>query len=307
MPRLRLAFMGTPEFAAPSLKALIAAGHDVAQVYTQPARPAGRGQQPRPSPVQARAAAHGLAVSTPPSFKDPAEQARFDKLSLDAAIVVAYGLLLPRAVLASPRLGCLNVHASLLPRWRGAAPIQRAILAGDAVTGITIMQMDEGLDTGPILLSERTPIGPKETAGSLHDRLAVLGARLIVETLEGVAAGVLAAHPQPAEGAIYAAKLRREEERLDWREPAVLLARRVRALAPRPGAWCEIARERVRVLEAEALEGGGDPGRLMDRRFTVGCETGALRLVKLQRAGKAVVAAEEFLRGIRLMPGAMLA
>jgi methionyl-tRNA formyltransferase len=305
--RLRLAFMGTPQFAAPSLEALIAAGHEIAQVYCQPARPAGRGQKPRAAPVQRLAEAHGLALSTPTSLKDPAEQARFAGLALDAGIVVAYGLLLPKPILASPRLGCLNVHASLLPRWRGAAPIQRAILGGDEVTGITIMQMDEGLDTGPILLSERLAIAANETAGSLRDRLAALGARLIVEALDGLAAGAIEPRPQPEEGAIYAAKLARAEERLDWREPAALLARRVRALAPSPGAWCEIAGERVRVLEAEAMEDGGDPGRLLDGRFSVGCGKGALRLLKLQRAGRRVLAGEEFLRGIRLVPGAMIA
>jgi methionyl-tRNA formyltransferase len=307
MPRLRLAFMGTPDFAAASLAALIAAGHDVAAVYSQPPRPAGRGQQPRPSPVQRLAESHDLPVLTPTSLKTADTRQQFAELGLDAAVVVAYGLLLPRAILESPRHGCLNVHASLLPRWRGAAPIQRAILAGDRESGITIMQMDQGLDTGPILLRRAIEVGPRETGAGLHDRLASLGAGLIVEALEGLADGRLRPIPQPAEGATYAAKLAREEERLDWREPATLLDRRVRALAPRPGAWCEIAGERVKVLEAEAVEGRGLPGRLIDDRLTIACGEGALRLLKLQRAGKAPLAAEDFRRGFRLAPGTALA
>jgi methionyl-tRNA formyltransferase len=307
MPLLRLAFMGTPDFAAASLAALIAAGHDIAAVYSQPPRPAGRGQQPRPSPVQRLAESHGLPVLTPTTLKTAETQQEFSTLGLDAAVVVAYGLLLPRAILESPRRGFLNVHASLLPRWRGAAPIQRAILAGDRESGITIMQMDQGLDTGPILLRRAIEIGPKETGAGLHDRLASLGAELIVEALEGLAAGRLRPTPQPAEGASYAAKLTREEERLDWREPAVQLDRRVRALTPRPGAWCEIAGERVKVLEAEVVEGHGPPGHLIDDRLTVACGAGALRLLKLQRAGKAALPAPDFQRGFRLTPGMVLA
>jgi methionyl-tRNA formyltransferase len=307
MPPLRLAFMGTPDFAAASLAALIAARHDIAAVYSQPPRPAGRGQQPRPSPVQKLAESHGLPVLTPTSLKTAEPQQQFAALGLDAAVVVAYGLLLPRAILESPRHGCLNVHASLLPRWRGAAPIQRAILAGDGESGITIMQMDQGLDTGPMLLRRAIEIGPRETGASLHDRLAPLGAALIVEALEGLSAGRLQPIPQPTEGATYAAKLTRQEERLDWREPATLLDRRVRALAPRPGAWCEIAGERVKVLEAEAVEGRGQAGQLIDDRLTIACGEGALRLLKLQRAGKAALAAEDFQRGFRLGPGTALA
>ena len=298
--------MGSPEFAAASLSALIAAGHEVAAVYSQPPRPAGRGQQPRPSPVQRLAEAKGLPVATPTSLTAAAEQARFAALNLDAAVVAAYGLLLPPAMLRSPRLGCLNVHASLLPRWRGAAPIQRAILAGDRETGITIMQMDEGLDTGPVLLAERLAIGPDETGASLHDRLAALGARAIVEALDGLAAGRLRPRPQPADGATYAAKLTRNEGRLDWRQPAAVLARRVRALAPWPGAWLEVAGERVKVLAAEAHAANGEPGRVIDDRLTVACGEGALRLTTLQRAGKAALPAEAFLRGFRLAPGTML-
>ncbi len=308
MTRLRLGFMGTPDFAATSLAALIAAGHEVAAVYCQPPRPAGRGQRPQPSPVQRLAEGHGLPVMTPATLKDRQVQAGFAALALDAAVVAAYGLLLPPPVLESPRLGCLNIHASLLPRWRGAAPIQRAILAGDQETGITIMRMDEGLDTGPILLAERLEIGPRETGGSLHDRLAALGARLIVDALEALAAGRLLPRPQPAEGATYAAKLTREEGRLDWRCPAVALDRRVRALSPAPGAWCEIAGERVKVLEAEPLPGEeAEPGRILDEHFTIACGEGALRLKTLQRAGRAALPADAFLRGFRLDPGRVLA
>jgi methionyl-tRNA formyltransferase len=307
MTRLRLAFMGTPDFATASLAALIAAGHEIALVYSQPPRPAGRGHKPRPSPVQALAERRGLAVATPATLKDPAEQARFAALGLDAAVVVAYGLLLPNAILRAPRIGCYNVHASLLPRWRGAAPIQRAILAGDAETGVTIMQMDEGLDTGPTLLSERIAIAPDETGASLHDRLAALGARLIVEALDQLAAGKLAPAPQPAEGATYAAKLTREDGRLDWRRAADELARRVRALNPWPGAWFEAGGERIKVLAAEPAAGGGPPGHILDDRLTVACGAGALRLLTVQRPGKAALPADAFLRGFAVAPGAVLA
>jgi len=307
LSRLRLAFMGTPDFAAASLAALIAAGHDIAAVYSQPARPTGRGHRPQPSPVQALAAQHGLQVSAPATLKDEAEHRRFASLGLDAAVVVAYGLILPKAFLEAPRLGCLNVHASLLPRWRGASPIQHAILAGDRETGITIMRMDEGLDTGPILLAESLTIGPAETGGSLHDRLASLGARLIAEALDSLAAGKLVPRPQPDEGACYAPKLTREDGRLDWRRPAEELARRVRALNPRPGAWCEAGHERLRVLAAEAIAGNGPPGRLLDNRLTIACGNGALRLVEIQRPGRRAMGAEEFLRGYPLAEGAVLA
>src|SRR6266404_1312973 len=219
MARLRLAFMGTPEFARTGLAALIAAGHDIACVYSQPPRPAGRGQRSRPSPVQALAEERGLPVRTPVNLREAAEQAHFADLGLDAAVVAAYGLILPPAILEAPRRGCLNIHASLLPRWRGAAPIQRAILAGDHETGVTIMQMDEGLDTGPMLLAERVDIEPETTATTLHDQLAAVGARLIVRTLGGLADGTLAARPQPAEGITYAKKLAREEGRIDWSQP----------------------------------------------------------------------------------------
>ena len=299
--------MGTPDFAAASLAALMAAGHEIAAVYSQPARPTGRGHRPQPSPVQALAASRGLQVSTPVTLKDEAEHRRFASLGLDAAVVVAYGLILPKAFLEAPRLGCLNVHASLLPRWRGASPIQHAILAGDRETGITIMRMDEGLDTGPILLAESLAIGPAETGGSLHDRLASLGARLIAEALDSLAAGKLVPRPQSDEGACYAPKLTREDGRLDWRRPAEELARRVRALNPRPGAWCEAGHERLRVLAAEAIAGNGPPGRLLDDRLTIACGNGALRLVQIQRPGRSAMGAEEFLRGYPLAEGTVLA
>jgi methionyl-tRNA formyltransferase len=304
---LRLAFMGTPDFSVPILGALRAAGHDVVCVYSQPPRPAGRGHKQQASPVQRAAEDAGIPVRTP--AKLGAEEAEsFRALGLDAAVVAAYGLILPKAVLAAPRLGCLNVHASLLPRWRGAAPIQRAILAGDSETGVTIMQMDEGLDTGPMLLSERVPIGPETTAGSLHDALAELGARLIVPALEGRAAGRLVPRPQPAEGVTYARKLGRDEGRLDWSRPAGQLARAVRALNPVPGVWFEHAGERIKVLAADAIEDGeaAVPGTILDDALTVACGIGVLRLTRLQRAGRGPMAAADLLRGYALPRGTRL-
>ena len=306
---LRLAFMGSPDFALPSLRALAAAGHDIAAVYAQPPRPAGRGHKERPCPVHALALERAWQARTPTSLKEPAELAAFADLDLDIAVVVAYGLILPPAVLAAPRLGCINVHASLLPHWRGAAPIQRAILAGDGETGVTIMQVDEGLDTGPMLLAEAVPIGAKETGSTLHDTLAALGARLIVTALEGLAAGTLSARPQPAEGATYAAKLQRGEGRLDWRRPAADLERAVRAFTPWPGAEFEVNGSRIKVLGAEVVPGDPPtaPGTVLDNSLTVACGTGALRLLKVQRAGRAAMDAEAFLRGFDLAPGIRLA
>ena len=306
--RLRLAFFGTPAFAVPSLDALRAARHDIAGVYTRPPLPAGRGGRLTPSPVHAAAEAAGIAVRTPRTLKDQVAQAEFAALGLDAAVVVAYGLILPPPVLDAPRLGCLNIHASLLPRWRGAAPIQRAILAGDARTGITIMRMDESLDTGPMLLAEAVPIRAAETAGTLHDTLSALGARLIVSALEGLATGSLAARPQPGDGATYAAKLTREEERLDWARPAAELARRVRAFAPVPGAWFAYDGTRIKVRAAEAVAAGHEvvPGTLLDDALTVACGDGALRLLTVQREGRAPLAAADFLRGTKLPAGTQL-
>ena len=308
MTRLRLAFMGTPDFAVPFLRAL-AAGHQIAAVYSQPPRPAGRGQHAKPSPVHALADAHGWPVRTPSRLKDPEEHKAFAALNLDAAVVVAYGLLLPAPILAAPRLGCLNVHASLLPRWRGAAPIQRALLAGDTETGITIMRMDEGLDTGPILAQRAIPIGAAETAASLHDRLAALGAEMIVAAVDGLAAGTLWARPQPAAGATYAAKLSRAEARLDWRRPAVDLERQVRAFAPWPGATFRANGETIKVLSAEIIaeSGGTAPGTVLDDRLTIACGGGALRPTRLQRGGRAACDAAAFLRGFAIPADTRLA
>jgi methionyl-tRNA formyltransferase len=297
--------MGTPEFAVPSLEALVAAGHELAAVYCQPPRPAGRGHRPQPSPVQARAERLGLEVRTPVRL-DAAAAAEFAALSLDAAVVAAYGLILPKPVLAGPRLGCVNVHASLLPRWRGAAPIHRALLAGDAETGITIMQMDEGLDTGPILCRAAVPIGRATTASELHDRLAALGARLVVEALDSLAEGRLEPQPQPAEGATYAKKLKREEGELDWRRPAAELERAVRALNPWPGVWFTLGGERIKVLAAELASGEGPPGTVLDGRLAIACGEGALRPLALQRAGREPQAVEAFLRGFAIPAGTVL-
>ncbi|PIW26784.1 MAG: methionyl-tRNA formyltransferase [Rhodospirillales bacterium CG15_BIG_FIL_POST_REV_8_21_14_020_66_15] len=305
---LDLVFMGSPEFSIPALRALLDAGHRVTCVYAQPPRPAHRGQKETPCPVHAFALEKGIPVRTPKSLKDPAEQTAFAALGADAAVVVAYGLILPKAVLDAPRLGCLNIHASLLPRWRGAAPIQRAIQAGDAETGVTIMQMDAGLDTGPMLLTGKAPITPATTAGALHDDLSALGARLIVEALAGLQAGMLTATPQPTEGATYAAKLERGEGRLDWTKTAAELERTVRAFDPWPGTWFEWGGERIKVLAAQAIAAPGrePPGTVLDDRATVQCGTGALRLTRLQRPGKGAMDAEALLRGFSLPPGTRL-
>ena len=309
MTALRLVFMGTPEFALPCLRALNEAGHEIAAVYCQPPRPAGRGHRPRPAPVQAEAERRGLPLRTPVRLREPAVQAGFAALEPDAAVVVAYGLILPRPILEAPRLGCLNLHASLLPRWRGAAPIQRAILAGDEETGVTIMQLDEGLDTGPILLQERVPITKDTDAGELHDRLAGLGAKLIVEALAALEEGRLEPRPQPQRGATYARKLAREEARIDWSRPAIEIARLVRALAPRPGAATELPDGgQLKVLAAEPAPGrsGAEPGTVLDGALTVACGLGGLKATRVQRRGKAPMDAEAFLRGYRLEPGAVL-
>jgi methionyl-tRNA formyltransferase len=301
---MRLIFMGTPGFSVPALDALAAAGHDIAAVYSQPPRPAGRGKAPRPSLIARRAEALGLEVRTPTRLRDAAEQAAFAALDADVAVVVAYGLILPQAVLDAPRLGCLNIHASLLPRWRGAAPIQRVILAGDAATGVSIMEMEAGLDTGPVLLDEVVPISPDDTAGTLHDRLAPLGARLIVEAL--ARREDLAPRPQPETGATYAAKIDKAEARIDWARPAVEIDRLVRAMAPAPGAWCEMAGERVKVLAVRLAEGAGPPGAVLDDGLTVACGAGALRLGVLQRAGGRPLDAGDFLRGFPVARGSVL-
>lgn len=294
---MRLAFFGTPDFAVAALAALRAAGHDVVRVYTRAPRPAGRGQKLRQSPVHDLADAAGIPVATPKSLRDPQVQADFAALDLDAAVVVAYGLILPPEILTAPRHGCLNIHASLLPRWRGAAPIQRAILGGDAETGVTIMAMDEGLDTGPMLLVETLPITAATTAGMLHDDLAALGARLICQALENLAGGDLKPTPQPADGATYADKITAADAHLDWRNPANHLDRQVRAFAPWPGTWFDHQGKRIKVRAATPVPGQGAPGQVVAPPLTVACGDGALRLETLQREGKAPMAAEAFVRG----------
>jgi methionyl-tRNA formyltransferase len=301
---MRLIFMGTPDFAVPALDALVAAGHEVAAVYTQPPRPAGRGQAERPSPVQLRAEALGLPVRCPRTLKAPEAQADFAALEADAAVVVAYGLILPKPVLEAPRLGCLNIHASLLPRWRGAAPIHRAVMAGDAETGVCIMRMEEGLDTGPVYLRAAVPIGPQDTTGALHDRLAALGARLVVEALARLPG--LSPEPQPEAGATYAAKIDKAEARVDWTRPAPEVDRLIRGLSPFPGAWTTIAGERVKLLASCRAEGQGAPGEVLDGALTVACGTGAVRLLRLQRAGRGAQEAAEFLRGFDVPAGTRL-
>jgi len=297
--------MGTPGFSLPALEALLDAGHDVCCVYTQPPRPAGRGKKEKPSPVQVFAEQRGIEVRAPQSLKPAEQAAAFRALELDAAVVVAYGLILPQALLDVPRLGCLNIHGSLLPRWRGAAPLQRAIMAGDQVTGVTIMEMEAGLDTGPMLLTEDVPIGPHTTAGDLHDQLAQLGARLIVAALEGLENGSLTPQPQPGEGVTYADKITKDDTHIDWSRPATEIDCRVRGLSPSPGAWFEIDGTRIRVLRAEPVEDmSGTPGVVLDDRLTIACGQGALRLLDVQRAGKSVTTADALLRGFPVPAGA---
>ncbi|MBS0124826.1 methionyl-tRNA formyltransferase [Thetidibacter halocola] len=301
---MRVVFMGSPDFSVPVLEALVAAGHEVACVYCQPPRPAGRGKQDRPTPVHTRAEALGLPVRHPASLKGPEAQADFAALGADVAVVVAYGLILPQAVLDAPRFGCLNIHASLLPRWRGAAPIHRAILAGDAETGICIMQMEAGLDTGPVLLSEATPIGAEETTGALHDRLSAMGARLIVEALARLPD--LAPQVQPEHGVTYAAKIDKAEAAVDWTRPAVELDRQIRGLSPFPGAWTLHEGERIKLLGSRLTDGQGGPGTALDDAFAIACGVGAVQVTKAQRAGKGAQEAEVFLRGHPILKGARL-
>jgi methionyl-tRNA formyltransferase len=311
---MKLAFLGTSEFAVPALGALVDAGHDVIAVYTRSPKPAGRGQQERRTPVHELALRLGLPVRTPRSLKSEEEAQAFEALDLDAAVVVSYGHILPRRFLEAPVLGCINIHGSLLPRWRGAAPIHRAILAGDAETGVTTMRMDEGLDTGAMLLAERTPISAADTAETVHDRLAELGARLIVSTLDGLLAKTLEAVPQSDAGITYAHKLGKEEGALDWRRPAAELERKVRAFHPWPGTWFDIATEngseRIKVLAAGLTLVGGAPGTVSVGRDgfpIVACGIGGLKLLKLQRAGKSAQSADAFLRGFALAAGTVLA
>ena len=301
---MRIAFMGTPDFAVPTLDALIAAGHEIAAVYSQPPRPAGRGKALSPSPVQKRAEAAGIEVRTPVSFKGAEEQAAFAALDADVAVVAAYGLILPEPILAAPRFGCLNVHASLLPRWRGAAPIQRAILAGDARTGITIMQMERGLDTGPMLAAWPTDIGRK-TAGELSAELAGIGAWLMVRVLETIYEG--GRIPQNEARASYAPKIEKHEARLDFSRPAEMVERQVRAFNPAPGAYFEYENERIKVLAAEVSELSGAPGTILDHGLAIACGEGAIVPSLVRRAGRGAMATAELLRGFVIPVGAALA
>jgi methionyl-tRNA formyltransferase len=307
---LRVIFMGTPDFATALLKEICARGHEVVAVYTQPPRPAGRGMSEKKSSVHRFAESRGLPVRTPKSLRQPEEQEAFRALGADVAVVAAYGLLLPQPVLDAPRYGCLNLHGSLLPRWRGAAPIQRAIMAGDRESGVEVMKMDAGLDTGPVALSARTPIGPDMTAGELHDKLAELGAPLMADALDLLAKGELRFTPQSEEGACYAAKIDKAEARIDWRRPARALHDHVRGLAPFPGAYFEgdfgHGVERVKVLRTKVEAGAGAPGTVLDDPGLIACGEGALRLLRVQRAGKSEMGIEEFLRGRKLAKGAVL-
>ena len=304
--KLKVAFAGTPEFAAVALRALVAAQFDVGLVLTQPDRPAGRGMKRVASPVKQVALEAGIVVAQPERLSTPEQRAALADYAPDVLIVAAYGIILPRAALDLPRLGCVNIHASLLPRWRGAAPIHRAIEAGDRETGITIMQMDEGLDTGPMLLARALPIAPDDTTATLHDRLAALGAELVIEALEGVAAGTIVAQPQPEAGVTYAHKLTRAEAALDWREPAEIIARQVRAFNPFPAAQTQFNDVTFKVWHAVAEDGAGEPGRVLaaDREgIVVGCGTGVVRILELQKPGGRRMAVDAFLAGVPLAPG----
>jgi methionyl-tRNA formyltransferase len=304
---MRIAFLGTPDFAVPALAELVAAGHEIGAVYAQPPAPRGRGQAVKPSPVEAFARSLGLPVRTPPSMRAPDAIAEFQALALDAAVVVAYGQILPAAVLDAPRLGSFNLHASLLPRWRGAAPIQRALMAGDTVTGVQVMRMTEGLDEGPILLSETVRIGPLDTAGALHDRLSAVGAHLLPRALAALERGGATETAQASEGLTYARKIRPEEARIDWGRSAAEVDRLIRGLSPFPGAWFEAPSDkgpvRVKALLSRLEDADGAPGELLDEDLLVGCAVGAVRLLTVQREGRSAQEAEAFLRGFPLLRG----
>jgi methionyl-tRNA formyltransferase len=298
---LRIIFMGSPEFAVPSLDALLEAGHEIVAVYSQPPRPAGRGKGERRTAVHERAEALGIEVRTPRTLRNEEEQARFRELNADLAVVAAYGLILPKPVLDAPHLGCINVHASLLPRWRGAAPIQRAILAGDETSGVTLMQMDEGLDTGSMLMRHTLDIRGKN-AGQVTEEMANLGARLLVQWLGDPGPP----EPQPIAGATYASKIDKAETRIDWSRSAAEIERQVRAFAPAPGAWFEANGERIKFLEAELIDRSAKPGEVLDDELTIACQTGAIRPLKMQRAGRAPMSPEELLRGFQVPEGTIL-
>lgn len=303
---LRLAFMGTPDFAVPTLAELIAQGHDIAAVYSQPPRPKGRGMALEPGPVHKFAQGAGLTVRTPLSLKGEAQQAEFAALNIDAAIVVAYGLLLPKPILDAPALGCFNLHGSLLPRWRGAAPIQRAVMAGDAETGVMVMQMEEGLDTGPILMAERVPVGRK-TSGELATELSRLGADLMARALGALERGAIMPVTQSADGVTYAKKILKDEARIDWTKSAAEIDCLVRGISPFPGAWTEVNGERLKILYAEPTNGSGAPGTTLDDALTIACGSGALRLRKVQRAGGKAMDADDLLKGFAVPAGTQLA
>ena len=306
-PSLRLIYMGTADFAVPALRALAQSRHEVVAVYTQPARPAGRGMQARPSPIQRAADERGLPVRTPLSLKEITEREALTVLRPDLAVVAAYGLILPQAILDIPRLGCINLHGSALPRWRGAAPIQRAILAGDRETGVTVIQMEAGLDTGPMLAMERVPITGETTAQTLHDRLAALAAEMIVPMVDRLAAGGVTATPQPAEGATYAKKIEKDEGRIDWQEPAEAIERQLRALNPWPGCFTMLQGQRLRVLKGEArreASSGSAAGTVLDDELCIACGEGVLCITELQKAGGKPMAAGTFLRGHPVPAGA---
>ncbi len=308
---LRVVFMGAPDFSVPTLMEIVGQGHEVVAVYSQPPRPAGRGMEERKTPVHEAAEQLGLPVFTPTSLKSEEEQEKFRALDADVAVVVAYGLLLPKAIIEAPREGCLNLHGSLLPRWRGAAPIQRAIMAGDWETGVQVMRMDEGLDTGDICMSETIAITAEMTAEDLHDRMMVLGADLMVRALAALSRGLLQSRSQPEEGVTYARKIDKAESRIDFSRSADEIHNTIRGLSPFPGAWCEMTirgkAQRVKLLRSELADGKGTPGELLDDAMTVACGAGAVRLVMLQRAGKGAMKADEFLRGADLKIGDVIA
>jgi methionyl-tRNA formyltransferase len=305
---LRIVFMGTPDFAVPTLAEIVGQGHDVMAVYTRAPAAAGRGMELKPSPVHKMADRFGLPVFTPKTLRDEDAAEIFRSHQADVAVVVAYGMILPKTILEAPELGCLNLHASLLPRWRGAAPIQRAVMAGDKETGVAVMKMEEGLDTGPVAMAERVAIAPDMNAGELHDRLMVLGADLMVRALAALSRGALSFSPQPEEGVTYAHKIKNEDARIDWAKPAQAVHDHIRGLSPFPGAFFTAdfgkGEERVKVLRASMGKGSGAPGTLLDHDGTVSTGDGAVRLIQVQRAGKGPVAFDEFLRGVRIDPGA---
>jgi methionyl-tRNA formyltransferase len=303
---LRLIFMGTPDFAVPTLIEVAARGHDIVAAYTRAPKPAGRGMDLQETPVAREARRLGIPVLTPATLRTAEAQKEFQNFGADAAVVVAYGLILPKPILEGVPLGCFNLHASLLPRWRGAAPINRAIMAGDAETGVMVMKMAEGLDTGPVAMGERVAIGENATTGDVHDALARLGADLMVRALGALERGTLTLTPQPEAGVTYAVKIDKNETRIDWTKPARDVHNHIRGLSPFPGAWCEIAGTRVRILRTAMADGGGAPGTVLDERLTVACGSGAVRVLELQRAGKQAMKAEEFLRGTQVARGTVL-